>query len=73
MSDLDNYWKRKVAGQGYSRRRVLGGAGVTAVGLGALGLVGCGDDDDDVRRNGHQCSSGHNSCRKPDCSADNGS
>ncbi|MGE3422198.1 MAG: hypothetical protein AB7N24_09135 [Dehalococcoidia bacterium] len=47
MSDLDNYWKRKVAGQGYSRRRVLGGAGVAAVGLGALGLVGCGDDDDD--------------------------
>lgn len=48
MSGSDNYWKRKVAGQGYSRRRVLGGAGVAAVGLGALGLVGCGDDDDDT-------------------------
>ena len=48
MSGPDNYWKRKVTGQGYSRRRVLGGAGVAAAGLGALGLVGCGDDDDDT-------------------------
>jgi peptide/nickel transport system substrate-binding protein len=47
MSDLDNYWKRKLAHQGISRRRVLGGALAGGVGVGSLALVGCGDDDDD--------------------------
>ncbi len=35
-----NYWTRNVR-----RRRVLQGAGGTAVGAAALALVGCGDDD----------------------------
>ena len=47
MSEIDNYWKRKLAREGVSRRRVLGGAATAGIGLGALGLVGCGDDDDD--------------------------
>ena len=47
MSEVDNYWKRRITGQSVSRRRVLGGAATAGIGLGALGLVGCGDDDDD--------------------------
>lgn len=47
MSDYDNYWKRRVASQTLSRRRVLGGAATAGIGAAALGLVGCGDDDDD--------------------------
>lgn len=47
MSEIDNYWKRKLTRQGVSRRRVLGGAAIGGLGIGALGLVGCGDDDDD--------------------------
>ncbi|WP_322795644.1 ABC transporter substrate-binding protein [Tepidiforma sp.] len=43
----ENYWKRKLARQGITRRRVLGGAAVAGLGTAALGLVGCGDDDDD--------------------------
>jgi peptide/nickel transport system substrate-binding protein len=33
--------------QGVSRRRLLGGAATAGLGAAALGLVGCGDDDDD--------------------------
>jgi peptide/nickel transport system substrate-binding protein len=44
----DNYWTRKLARQGISRRRVLGGAATAGIGAAALGLVGCGDDDDDT-------------------------
>ncbi len=44
----DNYWKKRLARQGISRRRVLGGAATAGVGVAALGLVGCGDDDDDA-------------------------
>ena len=47
MSEIDNYWKRKISSQGMSRRRVLSGAATAGIGVGALGLVGCGDDDDD--------------------------
>jgi peptide/nickel transport system substrate-binding protein len=47
VSDIDNYWKRKISQQGMSRRRVLGGAATAGLGIGALGLVGCGDDDDE--------------------------
>ena len=43
----DNYWTRKLARQGVSRRRVLGGAALAGVGSASLALVGCGDDDDD--------------------------
>ncbi len=39
---IDNYWLRR----GVTRRRFLGGAAATGVGAAALGLVGCGDDDD---------------------------
>ena len=34
---------------GFSRRRLLGGLGVGSVGLAALTLVGCGDDDADKK------------------------
>ncbi len=44
----DNYWKKRLARQGISRRRILGGAATASVGVAALGLVGCGDDDDDA-------------------------
>jgi len=47
MSDVDNYWNRRATTQRLSRRRLLGGAALTGVGAAALGLVGCGDDDDD--------------------------
>jgi peptide/nickel transport system substrate-binding protein len=43
----DNYWTRKLARQGISRRRVLGGAAIAGVGTASMALVGCGDDDDD--------------------------
>ncbi len=42
----ENYWTRKLARQGISRRRILGGAATAGIGAAALGLVGCGDDDD---------------------------
>src|SRR4051794_7435305 len=42
----DNYWTRRFAGRGVSRRRFMGGAAAAGVGAAALGLVGCGDDDD---------------------------
>lgn len=57
MSEVDNYWKRKLAREGVSRRRVLGGAAIGGVGLGSLALVGCGDDDDDDDTNGGQPTS----------------
>lgn len=41
-----NYWKR-YARRAYTRRRVLQGASLAGVGLGAAALVGCGDDDDE--------------------------
>ena len=37
----ENYWTRPVG-----RRRVLAGGATAAVGVGALALTGCGDDDD---------------------------
>ncbi len=37
---LDHYWTRKIA-----RRRMLAGSGTAALGVGALALAGCGDDD----------------------------
>ena len=40
----DNYWTR----QRYGRRRFIGTAATAGVGAAALGLVGCGDDDDDT-------------------------
>ena len=48
----DNYWTRKLARQGISRRRVLGGAAMAGIGTASLALVGCGDDDDDDDDNG---------------------
>ena len=36
----ENYWNRRVG-----RRRILAGSGSAAIGLGALALTGCGDDD----------------------------
>jgi peptide/nickel transport system substrate-binding protein len=56
MSEIDNYWKRKLATGGVSRRRVLGGAATAGLGIGALGLVGCGDDDDDDDTGGNPTS-----------------
>ncbi|MBI5949330.1 MAG: ABC transporter substrate-binding protein [Chloroflexi bacterium] len=41
-----NYWTRRLTSAQLSRRRFVGGAAVTGVGAAALGLVGCGDDDD---------------------------
>lgn len=35
-----------------SRRTILGGAAVGTVGIAALGLTGCGDDDDDTGNGG---------------------
>lgn len=37
----DSYWNRRL-----NRRRALLGAGTATIGAAALGLVGCGDDDD---------------------------
>lgn len=42
MRQEDNYWMRR----NVTRRRFIGGAAATGVGAAALGLVGCGDDDD---------------------------
>src|SRR5215213_3537809 len=47
MNNLDNYWYRRLANRGVTRRRFIGGAAVTGVGALALGTVGCGDDDED--------------------------
>ncbi len=47
MSDSENYWTRRLARQGLSRRRFVGGAAVTGLGAATMALVGCGDDDDD--------------------------
>lgn len=47
MDNRDNYWYRRLANRGVTRRRFIGGAATTGVGAAALGLVGCGDDDDD--------------------------
>jgi hypothetical protein len=40
VMDHQNYWTRRVA-----RRRVLGGAAAAGLGVAALALTGCGDDD----------------------------
>ncbi|RIL03395.1 hypothetical protein DCC78_05040 [bacterium] len=44
--DYESYWN--VRARRLSRRRLLHGVGVTAVGAAAVSLVGCGDDDDDA-------------------------
>jgi len=44
-SKSDNYWYRRIAARGVTRRRFIGGAAATGMGAAALGLVGCGDDD----------------------------
>jgi peptide/nickel transport system substrate-binding protein len=43
----DNYWLRRARSRHLTRRTFVGGAAVTGVGAAALGLVGCGDDDDE--------------------------
>lgn len=45
MSQEDNYWIRRMAAGGLSRRRFVGGAAALGVGAAGLALVGCGDDD----------------------------
>jgi peptide/nickel transport system substrate-binding protein len=52
--ERDNYWTRRI-----TRRRVLGGVALTGVGVAALALTGCGDDD----------SSGTTSTAKPSVAA----
>ncbi len=42
---MTNYWKRRT--QGYSRRDALRVGSTAGVGLATLGLIGCGNDDDD--------------------------
>ena len=44
MDNRDNYWVRRLASRGVSRRGFIGGVTATGVGAVALGLVGCGDD-----------------------------
>lgn len=46
MNSKGNYWTRRAVTP-ISRRRVLGGASVGALGAAGLWLAGCGDDDDD--------------------------
>ena len=48
MSNKDNYWLRRLESGRLSRRRFVGSAAVAGVGAASLGLVGCGDDDDDT-------------------------
>jgi ABC-type transport system substrate-binding protein len=47
MGNLDNYWLRRASAGRLSRRRFVGGAAVAGVGAASLGLVGCGDDDEE--------------------------
>lgn len=70
----DNYWTRKLARQGISRRRVLGGAAMAGVGTASLALVGCGDDDDDDDGNGGQATNtpGSGSTTEPGASPTTG-
>lgn len=48
MAQDGNYWVRRAAAGRVSRRRFVGGAAVAGVGAASLGLVGCGNDDDDT-------------------------
>jgi hypothetical protein len=48
MRHEENYWVRKLNVRRYPRRRVVQGAAAGGIGLAGLGLVGCGDDDDDA-------------------------
>ncbi len=43
-----NYWVKRLNSSRLSRRHFVGGAAATGVGAAALGIVGCGDDDDEV-------------------------
>ncbi len=45
MTD-SNYWVKRLNSSRLSRRHFVGGAAATGVGAAALGLVGCGDDDE---------------------------
>jgi ABC-type transport system substrate-binding protein len=47
MGHRDNYWLRKAQGHQVSRRRFVGGVAIAGAGAATLGIVGCGDDDDD--------------------------
>lgn len=54
-----NYWKAKAAREySLSRRKMLTASGTAGLGLGALGLVGCGGDDDDEPGGSTPASSG---------------
>ena len=47
MSQSYGYWLRKSRTAAISRRRFVGGAAIAGAGMATLGIVGCGDDDDE--------------------------
>ena len=47
MRDDKSYWSRRYPGTRLGRRAFLGGSAGLGLGAAALGLVGCGDDDDE--------------------------
>jgi peptide/nickel transport system substrate-binding protein len=55
-----NYWTRQI-----SRRRALQGGATLGVGAAALGLIGCGDDDDDSPPAGETPATGETPAAAP--------
>ncbi len=55
---MSNYWTTRAQRNSLSRRRMLSASGTAGLGVGALGLVGCGGDDDDTPSGGNTPTGG---------------